>query len=366
MRQGITAAGNPRRFLRSAFNQDTLRALASPKGEFDAMKKIQESPHFLQMQRNNPHLISGLADSLSSSEEGVLAKVFGHIPLVGGGLARAQRVFLNRLRSDLYDGLVEGFAPNGIASNEQSKRFGQLVGDLTGRGHLGKFEANAEALADFALAPRFYASSWNLVTFDPIRREFGLSLGSGKNRPDPITLRAAIGQYGRMLTGLSTIAIMYAMAGAQLESDVRSSDFGTAGFGPLRQDFTGGRAKWLSLIAKLTTGKTKTRDGELVDTRVGDALWNFGKNRTAPGVREVANFVSKKMPDGTPWTLGAQVKDTLKPWLAGQDALGIWETDLGIEKKTALTLLNFLGASTYNTEKKKPAPARQPFNVGQR
>jgi hypothetical protein len=200
-----------------------------------------------------------LSNMLNQREESLMSGLLDKVPGFGGS-ERAYTLFLNKLRADTFEQMVNDF---GVFSGQKAnlpvaKQIADFVNNASGRGSLtatvpftgGKqvsLENSANALASVLFSPRLIASRLQMMgkgaraLFDPqvymssnpnIRREYLKSLFS---------IAATAG----------TFLQLSRMAGASVESNPASADFGKAKFGNTRIDPWGGFQQYLVLAQRL-------------------------------------------------------------------------------------------------------------------
>ena len=107
--------------------------------------------------------------------------------------------------------------------------------------------------------------------------------------------------YAALAGGLSQ---MYRLFGAVNEWDPRSSDFMHSRWGRFKSDFSGGIASAATLFARILTGETKTRNGEIIDLTnpantfqhgdLMDKVEEFGEGKVSPGVAMLMALTNRK------------------------------------------------------------------------
>jgi len=163
---------------------------------------------------------------LASREESFMSNLAGKLP----GVQRSERAysaFLNKLRADTFEALVKDgkvFGADSEVNIAMAREIANFVNTATGRGSLGSLEQSARALNNTFFAPRLIASRLTMlnpmtyVNANPmVRKEYLKSLftivGAGMG----------VGQLAKM-------------AGAKVETDSTSSDFGKINIGGIRID----------------------------------------------------------------------------------------------------------------------------------
>jgi hypothetical protein len=251
--------------------------------------------------------------------------------------------FLNVIRADSFDLLVKNLEKSGepLKPNEL-QAIGNYINVATGRGKLGqKYNVAAEAMATVFFSPRLLASRFQYLTAEPIWK------GTARTRK-------AIGlEYARTLAAVGTVLTLGAMAGATVELDPRSSDFGKMKFGNTRVDLLAGLSQVstftsrmgavaANIAAESLTGKpvfkgeTKTQSGQLKklrgptvrygDTSTSTVIGNFLRGKLSPVIGGAVDVLAGKNIVGETVTPGTVI-GTVKP---------IGETAGGVFKDTAL------------------------------
>ena len=108
-------------------------------------------------------------------------------------------------------------------------------------------------------------------------------------------------EYAKFLTGIALIYSMGKLAGATIEEDPRSSDFGKMKFGDTRIDPMGGILQNTVLLSRIATGETKQR-GEIVPIRgdkvpfkgdsTADVMARFTRTKFSPLIGSTVDLVS--------------------------------------------------------------------------
>ena len=199
-------------------------------------------------------------------------KKYGYGSLVDAS-SRAYSAYLNVLRmgafADYSDRLREaGYDPTTKEGQEAYKLAASFINNATGRGDLGAFEKGGVGrfLSILFFAPKYVVSRFNILA-SPIKY---FNAPKEVRREVIKTLLKFIG------TGMSTLT-MAAMAGADVEDDPRSSDFGKIRIGNLRFDIWGGMQQPVRLLIQTPIGESKdVNTGEIKSMNDGTFL---GKTR---------------------------------------------------------------------------------------
>lgn len=215
----MTARALPKAFQALFADEVTARAIdIQTKSDPVATRAIENGVHFAEE-----------GAKLSAREETLASKLADRIPLLRN-FNQAGRVFLNKLRIDLYKSMEGGRE----LTPEQGEALAKYVNEATGRGSLGALEKSSVELGRVLFAPRYLASR--------LQYAVGHSLWGG----DLTTRRIIAKEYARTLVGLG---VYYASLNAAFNAltddpnkkpvvsmDPRSTDFGKVKIGNTRID----------------------------------------------------------------------------------------------------------------------------------
>lgn len=188
--------------------------------------------------------------NMTRREESIMSSLAERVPGVRRS-NRAYTAFLNKLRADTFKQMAGDFgAYSGMDARNNlplAKSIADFVNTASGRGNLGAAEPAAKVLSSVLFSPRLIASRLGMMgqagraVFSPevymmqspsVRREYLKSL-------------AAIAATAGTFTQLAR------MAGATVETDPASSDFGKVKFGNTRIDPYGGFQQYVVAMQRL-------------------------------------------------------------------------------------------------------------------
>lgn len=342
---GVLGAANP------------MVAARAFKPMFEAFSNPERARIIEQEILNRPNARNGIYDKAglyiaplegrnALLEESTMSQWANKIPGLRGSNA-AYTTFLNKLRSESFDLMLEDFVSReGRAPTEiEMKAIANFINVATGRGNFGRFETAAAPLAHLIFSPRNTLSRFQLIAMQPL---WGGSMATRK-------LIA-----GKMARSLATIGVVYALsklAGAQVETDTNSSDFGKIKIGNTRIGLSAGLAAQLVFLSRLITGKTKTLSGVTHPTKLGETISNYARNKAAPipgyamDAYELAH--DQKPPPGHAQSAGEMAVEAGLPMSATTLFSDIRRVMIEQGVPTALVseLLNLLGAQVQNYEK---------------
>jgi hypothetical protein len=327
---------------------DMFRAAWSAQAEFKANQQILMRNNYRYYARDGLYL-SEHGKKLSQMEEAYMSRWIDNIPTwLGGGLVRgsqrAYTIYLNRIRADSYDRMVDSWGENGRVTPEQGQTIANFINVATGRGAVGKKEtALGNALVGLNtvfFAPRFVLSRFQTLLGQPIIKAKGWEA------------KARIAsEYGRTLAGLGVVYTLAMAAGADIEIDPRSSSFGKIKFGNTTIDPLAGLSQATVLLSRVISGETKTMSGQIKPLRgdnvpygssnTADVIANFLRSKLSPVASETINLVTGKDVTGRKTTFYDIPQDMLTP-LAMSDILSAME-DQGVPAGAGLGVISIFG-----------------------
>lgn len=247
------------------------------------MDLIKSRPTYSLMKESGLDLTEMGGLDTAAREEDFIATSPTKIPVIGRGVKASNRAytgFLNQLRADVFDDLVKKASQVGIYMAddiEAAKGLASYINNATGRGTMGKLTQHAPLLTAGFFSPRLIASRFNLL-LNPVYYA----------KLHPFARKEAITDLIRTTALITTVIGLADYAGADVEWDPRSSDFGKIRIGKNRYDVYGGFGQYVTLAARMLSGQTKTLKGEVRDlgpearqTR-GDVLARFFRGKAAP------------------------------------------------------------------------------------
>lgn len=290
LRQGVFAASShPKDFARSfkkmfsyAFNQKN----------YDNMyKEIAKRPTYQKM-RDYGLAITDMA-SHSTREEAFMSNLAEKIPVFGRLVRASDRAytgFLTSFRADLFDTLYKNGEVLGKANDERYlKSLTSFINNATGRGNLKEIPLVGEQLSEAApllnglfFSPRLIASRVNLL--NPVYY----------SKLEPTVRKEALKSLVTFTTTGMTILGTAALAGADVETDPTSADFGKIKIGNTRYDIWGGFQPYATFVARMILGRQKSTttggtfkygEGYKPTTRK-DVAYRFAEGKASP----VASF----------------------------------------------------------------------------
>jgi hypothetical protein len=291
-RQGLVLGAAQPKMFASEF-KPMLKAFAREGAYEDTMAVIAEMPNFARMQKGKLAL-TDLEGSAASREDYFNSPIAE--TLTGGKRSpvrmsgRAYTAFLNKFRADAFNHYlrVAEDAGHDIDDELLLKSLGTFINTATGRGGIKKLEPSMNALTAVFFSPRLIAS--RLQFFNPGRYVQTGPIGANQH---PFVLAQNRKAARNLLGAISLTLAIAKMAGAEVEDDTRSADFGKIKFGNTRIDITGGHQGYVVNAARQlrgetkssTTGEVKKLEGGFGNRSRGAVEWDFIKNKLAPAFR---------------------------------------------------------------------------------
>lgn len=312
---------------------------------------IISRPTYNLMERSGLR-ISTLAKRLSQREEQFMSTMLNKVPVLGGlvkGSERAYTGFLNKVRADVFDHLIQSAGLAGEDVGVRSpviKDIANVVNDFTGSGNIGKGDkySNIVPKANAALfSPRKWSATINM--FNPERY---------LNPKISRTARmAALKQLIGSVAITTTVLSLAKASGAKVEKDPRSSDFGKIVVGNTRYEVTGGNSTYAVLIARLLFNQTKsTTNGGITQLGQGykpttrmDVTLRYARNKLSPLASLAADAMYGTDGSGKPFEVKQEVLDRIKPLIIS-DLIQLMQQDKS--QVIAGTLADMFGVGIQN------------------
>lgn len=341
---GLIVSGRPITGAKSI--PPMLKAFASEEAQFASHQGIVNHPLYDRMRHSKLELTEP-GGRISTREEAFKSELADYIPGVKAS-ERAYTTVLNELRKDAFvsmTGLLEKWTSRKITPGED-RIVANMINVSSGRGNMGRFAPAANALAKVFWSPRLAVSRVQWLTGQPLWS----NIGQGS-----FAVRAMIAaEYGRQLAGIGIIIGLAKMAGADIEKDPRSGNFGIR-FGNTRIDVTSGLKSYINYFSRILTNKIKTQKGTM--TALGEHYGsptflsltaNMARQKLAPGYGSLSNVLMGEQPGGQSTSLTNEMLGFYAP-LSPQDVSAALQTE-GVPKQVALSLLAIGGMSVQNYE----------------
>lgn len=260
LRQGGILASRFPAEAASAF-KDELKYFASTDAFKKGMEEIANRPTFDLMMKSKL-AVTG-TEALDKTEEQFVSNLAEKIPGFGRGVAASDRAytgFLTKLRADVFDNIVSKYADEGIQlGDKELKDIATFINTASGRGDLGKYlEQHSQTLSTALFSPRLWKSRLDML--NPV---YYAKL-SGPARKYALQSAATFAGEASIVLGLASLA------GAKVETDMRSSDFGKIKVGNTRYDILGGLQQNIVFAWREISGQKKNSEtGDITDLTAG-------------------------------------------------------------------------------------------------
>jgi hypothetical protein len=307
-RQGLVAGA--RHPVISAKNfGPMLKSAVSKKTYEGRLGAIEKRPNYELMRRAK--LAFTDVGSAGDREEFYPSHIGDKIPGVKQS-GRAYTDYLNNVRADVFDRHIELARKAGYDVNDRHllESLGRFVNSATGRGDLKTLAGAAKVLNATLFSPRLLKSR-----LDFLNPAYYAHL-------HPYARKEALRSALQLLALGTAVLETAAKAGAGVEIDPRSSDFGKMRFGDTRIDIWGGFQPIIRTLAQLGSGERKTTTtGELVplDGKFGhssrlDVFENFLRGKLAPVPSVGADLLKGSTFVGQPVTPKSEAAQRLIPF----------------------------------------------------
>lgn len=297
----------------------------SEKAYRNKMADIVSRPTY-ELMKNGKLSIFGFNDQLSKREEQFMSSLLDKFPITRGS-ARAYMGFLNGLRADAFDHFIASaeLAGEDISKGSKSvKDIANVVNNFTGASNLGRFENIDPYLNNLIFSPRKMVATVQM--FNPV--EYIKATPTARKQ----ALRNLLGSIGIS----TTLLVLASMAGAKIETDPTSSDFGQIRIGNTRIDVTGGNRTYITLLARLLTGKTKSTTTDIVTTlgqgykatTRADVVMSYLRNKLSPTASAISDWLYGSDFAGNPFNLTTELAKLVIP-MNITDGMNIFNEDKG-------------------------------------
>lgn len=309
--------------------------------------KTDLPPEYLQLREKSGLAIAGGPDALH--EEAFASTLPEKVPVLGKvveGSDRAYTLGLSSLRDQVFESIYkkyEDIKPMSTWTDEEVKSLGRFINTASGRGDLGKYlENHGKSLQEALFSPKLWKSRLDLI--NPI---YYYQLKG--------PARAYAAQAGVTFAGTAaSIMALAVAAGADVETDPRSSDFLKIKVGDTRFDIMGGLQQNIVFVHRELPGsiggqKTYVGSGEKKSSQTGKVTdLNSGKFGAPTRLSVMSDlFQSKENP--TISQITTQVK--------GQDKSGnVLTPKTRLENLGSLAVPLSIG-DTYNNITHSESPA---------
>jgi len=337
----------------SAFRQQ-LRVVLSEKNMTALQESIMGDPVYALAEQSGLYIAPwGEATRLAAREERFISRLADRIP----GVRASNRAYvgcLNKFRMDSFKQYVRahpGATPDELAAHAR------FINYATGRGELGRASAIGPELAAILFSPRYTASRFQVW-------------GSLFTGPPEARKEAAKSMAAWIGAGVTPL-MLAKLAGAKVESDPRSTEFGKIRIGNTRFDVWSGHQQGARYITQIATGQIKgSETGVLTQMQKGGRLSTLGRyarSKLAPAPALGVDILQQRDFLGREMALDADsvkrmARERLLP-LAIQDTVDAYRQQ-GIPMAAPAAAAATLGVGVLSYEKRRvqwPDPVAREF-----
>ena len=352
LRQGLFLLGRPKQFFPAFAKQ--FKYFGSEKAFRAGQEEIVRRPTF-ELMNESRLALTDMDNVLTAREERFMSSWAEKIPLAGKVVrmsGRAYTGFLNKLRADVFDDLLQKAEMQGLDPKNNpdlTKSLANFINTATGRGGLGPLERAATAFNSFFFSPRLMASRLKLLY--P-----GFYMGL-----DPFVRKEALKSLLTFSSMGLTVLGLAKMAGAEVNIDPRNADFGKIKVGNTRLDPWGGFQQYIRLAAQLISGKiVSSTTGQIMTLGEGyrpltrlDILERFIEYKEAPLFSFATALLKGQTAIGEKIDLPTEIANRFIPMVVG-DMYDLYK-EKGLEGMFVAPLAIFgIGIQTYGPKEDTP------------
>jgi len=260
---------------------------------------------------------TNLGEQMTLREERYMSNWAEKIPLLGEVVKATERAytgFANKMRADIFKDLFKKAEVLGLnpAENKQMlDEIAKFANVATGRGDLKMLEGSAKVLNAFFFSPRLMSS--RLILMNP---KYYI-------KATPVVRRQALKSLFAFAGTQAAIITAAKLAGAEVETDMRSSDWGKIKIGNLRIDTMGGFQQYIRSAAQLITGKyISSTTGKEITLGEGykpmtrlDILLRQVESKEAPVASFVTDLLKGQDYKGEPIKVGDELLKRITPMI---------------------------------------------------
>jgi hypothetical protein len=246
-----------------------LAFFANEKAFKMSQAEIASRPNY-QLMKDAKLSITDMGSFASKREEQFMGSWAESIPGVGKVIrasGRAYTGFLNRMRADVFDQMIDSYrVSGGEATPKYLRDLGDFINTSTGRGNLGNLERVAPVLGQGLFSARKLAAT--VQTINPMYYV----------NKDPQIRKEALLTMLSFMGGATLITQLSKLAGAEVSDDPTSSDFGKIKIGNTRFNMYGPYQQVAVLMSRLFKGyATSSTTGRKL--MLGDESNPYSPNR---------------------------------------------------------------------------------------
>ena len=333
---------------------EQFKYFASPEAYNDLHASIIGHPDYEAAMKAKLGL-TNMGDKLSMREEAIQSSLLQRIPGIGKLVKSSSRAFtgfLNYVRFNEFSNLLHSAGLKGediSVGSKVSKDIASVVNNFSGRGSLGdRFNNITPELNALFFSPRKIAGT--IQMFNPIEYM----------KLSPTARAYALRNISGSLIATGAVLTLAHLAGAKVETNPTSTNFGKAQWGNTTLDMTGGNAIYLRLLARLFSGQYTSSAGKTssltsgkygAQTRLSTAE-SFLRDKLSPIASTVADLMAGTDAVGQPVTVSSELKDKLTP-IVLDGFINLIQNDPKNSAVFLPALASIFGVSMQSTKQKK-------------
>lgn len=345
-RQGVFMAPSHRKAFWKSWKEQ-FREFGSEKAYQAAMETVSKHPDF-ELASKSGISFTNVGKILIEREERFASSWAEIIPGVRAS-SRAYTAFANKFRMDIFSSLVKDAEKQGLNPRRNMTLLKEIAGFVnagTGRGSLGGLEKASLALNAFFFSPRLMASRLKLL--NPVYYI----------RQSPFVRKEALKSLLKFSATATTVLTLAKLGGAEVETDMRSSDWAKIRIGKTRIDILGGFQQYIKSAAQLISGKiVSSTTGKVLTLGEGykpltrlDILGRTIEYKEAPIFSFATTLLRGKTPLGEDIEIGKEIGSRFVPMVT-QDIYDIVTEQPELLPLVPLGAFGF-GLQTYGPERK--------------
>lgn len=283
---------------------------------------------------------------------------------------------LAQSRFDLFKEYIEASKALGKDVSKGSKEAEEIasaINQISGSANLGRFEKFVPEGNVLLFSIRLLTSKFKNLLLTPVEvvEHYGSRIIGKEPRLSKTVVNAKMRATAGILGASASLATLLTLSGYDVETDPRSSDFMKVKIGNRMQDISFGYGSYITFIARLMTGKTKTTEGGVikslrdlteeqeaagevrakgkggVELGYGSITENFFRNKLASFPSLLLDYYLGETGRGDKPTLSTEAKDKLPPMFIADLFHILQDDETGGATKGVLSFAASIGSGGY-------------------
>lgn len=347
MRQGLLYPGEWPEMTKTFF-----KSLMSARGESDADYELTRSELYHEGQKAGLRTIK--AGEPFQFQEGGMAQVVANQFPIFNRVSGAYRTSVNFIRQHAFESCVDSQGGFKNWDAESLKRCADFANCATGTSTLGGLESSAGFLSNIMLAPRFFWSRLQYFTGWPMMK----AAYAGDKTASQMMLKV----YAKQVCGIAVVTALaeaggnaaYGPGSVRFYRNPLSDDpeerfnVGRMRVGNTMIDVTGGLGKPFRYATALAEPLLAAHENRPSLKKTGETLLGIASSSLAPVPSSMLSaaevYTGAKDPNG-------ELQNFIYPWTWSEMHQAF--KDEGMDKATAISLMNVFGSGGYTLERNK-------------